>query len=661
MGVTRINIRNYKSIKRVSINLERKRYDLQCFIGINGSGKSNLLDAIDYFYKMLINENGKQKIIDTNNKYLQSAEIELEYDFSQLAIKNSNPYYDEQLLDLVEYFVDGKIRLKMVQYKEGTIKWYPQEMDLKRRRMIHKLFPIFFIDTRFVSLQNWTEIWKGISDISIGKLKIDKKEITESIDGLMSEAYGEKYEKTIKVINDIFEQEEIKIDESSFHEQYMELLKLRLGGESFLNNENELAYYSDGLNSLKYIKLIIKLIAKLSNTGWKNPLLIIDEPEIGLHSSYIEELAGCIQENIDKNVNMVLSTHSPHLVGEIIKNDISISIWRIFYKDDYSHFEKMKDIIEDNQKYLVNDLETGCYFSNALLFVEGKSERQLFCNRRLLKLYPEMKKINIVNYDSDNSSLDLIYPTQMNFSVSYLVLVDMDKILKYSYQSKKFKVNSDKLINPLYNKEVKRKQKFLFYGKGERKKKTYHQQLRINKMLDSAQYVQDSNHLYIDDRFFEKLIVEVRDYCMQYRTLPIRTTIEGAIVNEDNVEIAIEWLKTKITDEFNNELEDILTREDVTNKKYRVTIIRCCVNGKLDILKNITENGVQVDSTVKQNVKKISNVIGKKTGGWIQEFIEFYFQNYIDTIDDEKKKYDKFKKDFKELNFVLRQTIDMLQ
>ena len=64
---------------------------------------------------------------------------------------------------------------------------------------------------------------------------------------------------------------------------------------------------------------------------------------------------------------------------------------------------------------------------------------------------------------------------------------------------------------------------------------------------------------------------------------------------------------------------------------------------------------------VKQNVKKISNIIGKKTGGWIQEFIEFYFQNYIDTIDDEKKKYDKFKKDFKELNFVLRQTIDMLQ
>lgn len=661
MGVTRINIRNYKSIKRVSINLERSRYDLQCFIGINGSGKSNLLDAIKYFYDMMIDENNKQRIIDTNNNYLQSAEIELEYDFCQLAKKNTNPYYDEQLLDLVEYFVDNRIRLKMIQYKDGTVKWYPREMDLNSRRVIYKLFPIFFIDTRFVSLQNWAEVWNNISDISIGKLNIDKNDIIESIDELMSDAYGEKYEKTIKIINDVFEQEKIKIDESNFYEQYIDLLKLRLGGEKFLSNENKLAYYSDGLNSLKYIKLIIMLISQLSSTGWKNPLLIIDEPEIGLHSSYIEELVSCIQGNINKNVNMILSTHSPHLVSEIIKNDISISIWRIFYNNDYSYFEKMKDIIDDNQKYLVDDIETSCYFSNALLFVEGKSERQLFGNRRLLQLYPEIKKINVVNYDSDNSSLDLIYPSHMNFSVPYLVLVDMDKILKYSSKSKKFKVNSDKLINPLYNKEVKRKQKFLFYGKGGKKKKTYHQQLRIYKMLESAQYIQDSKHMYIDDAFFEKLITDVRDYCMQYRTLLVRTTIEGTIVNEDNVEIAIDWLKTKITDEHKNKLENILAKEDMMNKKYRATIVRCCLNGKLDILKNITESGVQKDPIVENDIKYIKSMIGKKTGGWIQEFIEFYFENYIDIIEDEKKKNDKFKKDFKELNFILRRSIDMLQ
>ena len=97
------------------------------------------------------------------------------------------------------------------------------------------------------------------------------------------------------------------------------------------------------------------------------------------------------------------------------------------------------------------------------------------------------------------------------------------------------------------------------------------------------------------------------------------------------------------------------------NKKYRATIVRCCLNGKLDILKNITESGVQKDPIVENDIKYIKSMIGKKTGGWIQEFIEFYFENYIDIIEDEKKKNDKFKKDFKELNFILRRSIDMLQ
>ena len=286
------------------------------------------------------------------------------------------------------------------------------------------------------------------------------EKIKEKINELMLDAYGEKYTKTINIIERVFKNENIKIDDSSYWECYTELLKLRLGGEKFLNEENKLTYFSDGLNSLKYIKLIIELIANLSSTGWKNPLLIIDEPEIGLHSLYIDELIECVQSNINKNVNMMLTTHSPHLVSSIIKNEISISIWRIFFENNHSKFEKMQDIIEEKQKYLISDIETGCYFSNALLFVEGKSEKQLFFNKNIKKLYPDIKKINIVNYDSDNSMLDLVYPEHMKFSVPYLVLVDMDKILKYSYRSGKFKLNSDNLVNPLYSTTVKEKQKY---------------------------------------------------------------------------------------------------------------------------------------------------------------------------------------------------------
>ena len=155
MGITKVSIRNFKSIKNILINLERDKYDLQCFIGENGAGKSNFLDALNYFYKNLVVENIEKGIIDTNNKYLQYAYIEIEYDFSQLKVRNTNQYYDEKLFEILELLEDDTIKIKMVQYKDGSIKWYPREADADVRKLLHKVFPIFFIDTRFISLQNW--------------------------------------------------------------------------------------------------------------------------------------------------------------------------------------------------------------------------------------------------------------------------------------------------------------------------------------------------------------------------------------------------------------------------------------------------------------------------------------------------------------------------
>ena len=661
MGITKVSIRNFKSIKNILINLERDKYDLQCFIGENGAGKSNFLDALNYFYKNLVVENIEKGIIDTNNKYLQYAYIEIEYDFSQLKVRNTNKYYDEKLFEILELLEDDTIKIKMVQYKDGSIKWYPREADADVRKLLHKVFPIFFIDTRFISLQNWSEIWSAISDVSINKMNIESEKIKEKINELMLDAYGEKYTKTINIIERVFKNENIKIDDSSYWECYTELLKLRLGGEKFLNEENKLTYFSDGLNSLKYIKLIIELIANLSSTGWKNPLLIIDEPEIGLHSLYIDELIECVQSNINKNVNMMLTTHSPHLVSSIIKNEIPISIWRIFFENNHSKFEKMQDIIEEKQKYLISDIETGCYFSNALLFVEGKSEKQLFFNKNIKKLYPDIKKINIVNYDSDNSMLDLVYPEHMKFSVPYLVLVDMDKILKYSYRSGKFKLNSDNLVNPLYSTTVKEKQKYLYYKKDGKKEKTYNQRLKIEKMINKAIFNQTADKLFIDDYFFELIIIEIKKYCIQYNVLPVRTTIEGVLVNEVNVEIAYEWIKNKLETDLRQELDNILSRESINNKKYRTTIIRCCLSGKLDVLKNINEKEVLVDQNVKSCIVNIKERYGKKTGGWINEFINYYFSRYIDGLDNTELKVEKFANDFKELNFILRKSLNMLK
>ena len=52
---------------------------------------------------------------------------------------------------------------------------------------------------------------------------------------------------------------------------------------------------------------------------------------------------------------------------------------------------------------------------------------------------------------------------------------------------------------------------------------------------------------------------------------------------------------------------------------------------------------------------------GKKTGGWINEFINYYFSRYIDGLDNTELKVEKFANDFKELNFILRKSLNMLK
>lgn len=56
MGIKQINIRNFKSLQNVTIDFDKEKYDIQCIIGKNGTGKSNILDAISYFYKMSQND-----------------------------------------------------------------------------------------------------------------------------------------------------------------------------------------------------------------------------------------------------------------------------------------------------------------------------------------------------------------------------------------------------------------------------------------------------------------------------------------------------------------------------------------------------------------------------------------------------------------------------
>ena len=78
MPLTHIRIENYKSIKRCDLDLN----NLNALIGANGTGKTNILDAVSYFYSNLTEQHIDNAVFDLNNKFSNQVRITLTFDLT---------------------------------------------------------------------------------------------------------------------------------------------------------------------------------------------------------------------------------------------------------------------------------------------------------------------------------------------------------------------------------------------------------------------------------------------------------------------------------------------------------------------------------------------------------------------------------------------------
>lgn len=654
MGITTIKISNFKSIKNMKLNLDYSTdFDLYCMIGKNGTGKTTVIDAIRYFYKMANKIFEIEEVIDKLNIYAQKMYIEIVFDLSNLLINNKNTYIETILKDYENYIIDNKLLIRMTQFKNGEVVWYPLN-DVYFVRKILKIFPVFIVNTRFISLTDWSELWNIISEISISGIKEATDSVEDKLKDVFESIYGEKFDKSIRKIRKIFDEENININDKDYIVRFKNAIMAQLGGDSFLTDNNSLLYYSDGMNSLKYIKLLLKLIVDLSDTAWKNSLIILDEPEIGLHPKFIEELADLFLINKSKKVNYLITTHSTHFISSILKNGIAVCFYRIYMQSGYSKIEKIRDIIDTKDTFLVNDAEAESYFSDAIIFVEGQTEIQLLRNRKLNNLFPCLKRITIYNTKSTDSVTNLILPQYTNMTVPYINILDLDKILTFDAGKGNFFITKSEL-NPLHNSNIKKKEKYLFYNKGGKKFFTYNLRQRIKAMLKCSKFIQNSTQYWIDDKKYIFLLKMVWLYCYENNVFVMRTTIEGAIVNDVNNEIVLSWLESKLHIGTFKRLCNLLDKNP-TCIGYKTTILRLVLNGKLDNLEKMKKANVPKD--VYDEVTFIRSKIGNKTSGWVIEFIDYYFDNFL--IEDDHKNKEKFEKDFPELFSVLQMINNLL-
>ena len=126
---------------------------------------------------------------------------------------------------------------------------------------------------------------------------------------------GKVRKKVFEEINGIFEilELDVKLSEISKDENSMPIFK-DSSGKKFGINE-----LSSGEKQLFLRTLAIKMLEP------ENSIIMIDEPELSLHPKWQQKIVD-VYKKIGKNNQIILATHSPHILGSVEKENIILLI-----------------------------------------------------------------------------------------------------------------------------------------------------------------------------------------------------------------------------------------------------------------------------------------------------------------------------------------------
>ena len=625
MPFTRLIIKNFKSIKKCDISLS----ELNVIIGENGTGKTNLLAAISYFYHNLTNMQISEKVFDENNRYSNECRISLVYDFSELVkISKSNAdeaweFQDERptektrysgyyktIISMAERTRDKRVYVELSQIKGKTIQW---NCPYEERMIIKSLFPIFYIDTRNLDVTEWNYVWSILGELAKVS-NADRKKLETKIGKILLDDEHETSRK-LKVIKDIFSAADVSVQPAMSKEFATNLAKIFFSGETIQQRGKQLEYYSTGTNSVKYIEILIKSIDALSRTKLKEPIVLFDEPETSLHTSYLDELAEAII-GVGTRMSIIISTHSPRLTKNLLISNRNTSLYNVKLVDNYSTIYPMKKftVYSPTSKYRVTDEHINSYFSKAALFVEGETEQELFANPYIKLLFPKLKKVEVFKAVSDKPILNIMDPAKVHIRTPYMCLIDLDKVIEYNKGIRKFNLRNEYLSES-------KKECYQYRNKSESGTYLYFQRKRINAMGDGLRVHYYTPFYSCNDADYLAFVSAIQKYLLAYNVFCLSSTIEGSLVNGNTVDYAMNFLETHTKQA---DFEEFKRYWDTLKKTDKINVLRIMYNGKSDLLMTWKSLSKKLDVDVKDILAK--NIIGKKTSGWVSEYLDEFFR-----------------------------------
>ena len=303
MKIEKVCISNYKNLKNLKMNFEKegKVLDLVVLAGINGSGKTRILESIKDYFESYIDIQAI-KIINNLQIFFEKEEKECidkigseKYFYSALKYFSLND--KKENLNDSSYLVIKKnlLILPKIIYVPTEINF--QKMDVASTTLVQEYKFINIVDTNLIK-----DIPSYIATKMISAMLKNK-----------NEKVGDVQKKVFNEINEIFENLsiDVKVEDISQDGRNITLFTNSSGDEFDINE------LSSGEKQLFLRTLAIKMLNP------ENSIILIDEPELSLHPKWQQRIVD-VYKKIGKNNQIIIATHSPHILGSVKKENIML-------------------------------------------------------------------------------------------------------------------------------------------------------------------------------------------------------------------------------------------------------------------------------------------------------------------------------------------------
>ena len=297
MKIKNLHIKEFKGLRDISINFEKndKPLDLVVLAGSNGSGKTRILESILKYFQDYLNY--KQNNIE------------------------AGIFYEEKEKNCISNVRDFFYRLESFSYCETNDPLREKHIEIKNKLDI--LPKVIYVPTEInfqkmnTASTTLVQEYKFINIVNTNLIKdIPSYIATKMISAMLknkNEKVGDVQKKVFNEINEIFENLsiDVKVEDISQDGRNITLFT-NSSGDKFDINE-----LSSGEKQLFLRTLAIKMLNP------ENSIILIDEPELSLHPKWQQRIVD-VYRKIGKNNQIIIATHSPHILGSVKKENIML-------------------------------------------------------------------------------------------------------------------------------------------------------------------------------------------------------------------------------------------------------------------------------------------------------------------------------------------------